>query len=60
MMRKTLLQQYNQKVPEDVLESIEKASILADNHLGKDYIPKADIHSMKLISRVTFDMDTIE
>ena len=55
-----LVQQYDQKVPEDVIETIEKASMLADNHLGKDYIPKADIQDMKLISRVTFDMDSIQ
>lgn len=54
-----LMRQYDQKVPEDVIETIEKASVLADKHLGKDYIPRADIKHMKLISRVTFDMDSI-
>lgn len=55
-----LIQQYDRKIPEDVLDSIERASTLADEHLGKDFIPEADIQDMKLISRVTFDMDSIK
>ena len=54
-----IMQQYDEKIPEDVMETIEKASVLADQHLGKNFIPKADIEDMKLISRVTFDMDSI-
>ncbi|MBR3325249.1 MAG: hypothetical protein IKG14_04305 [Clostridia bacterium] len=55
-----IMQQYDEKIPEDVMATIEKASVLADQHLGKNFIPKADIQDMKLISRVTFDMDSLD
>ena len=55
-----LIRQYDRKIPEDVMHNIEKASNLAENHLAKDFIPEADIDNMKLVSRVTFDMDSIE
>lgn len=54
-----LMQQYEGKIPNDVMESIEKAIILADRHLGKEFIPKMDIIDMKLVF-VAFDMDTIK
>ena len=53
-----LIQQYDRKIPEDVLDSIERASTLADEHLGKDFIKDADILDMKLVSRVAFNVDT--
>jgi len=55
-----LMQQYDRKIPDDVMEQIEKASVLADKHLGKDFIPNMDIEDMKLVSRVTFNMDTMK
>lgn len=55
-----LIRQYDRKIPEDVMHYIEKASNIAENHLGKDFIKEIDITDMKLVSRVTFDMDTIK
>lgn len=55
-----LMQQYDGKIPEDVIQSIEKTICIADKYLGKDFIKEMDITNMKLVSKVTFNMDTIK
>ena len=52
--------EYDEKIPEDIIESIEKSIYLVDKHLGKNFEPKVDIKNMKLVSRVTFDMDSLK
>lgn len=59
-MLKMLSSEYDGKIPNDVMESIEHSIVLADRHLAKDFIPDADIKDMKLVSRITFDMDSIK
>ena len=59
-MLKMLSSEYDGKIPNDVMESIEHSIVLADRHLAKDFIPDADIKDMKLASRITFDMDSIK
>lgn len=52
--------EYDEKLPKDVIESIERSIYLVDKHLGKNFEPKADIKDIKLVSRVTFDMDSLK
>ena len=59
-MLKMLINEYDGKIPNDVIDSIEHSLVLAEKHLAKDFIPEVDIDEMKLVSRVTFDMDSIE
>lgn len=59
-MLKMLIDEYDEKIPNDVIESIEHSLVLAEKHLAKDFIPEVDIDKMKLVSRVTFDMDSIK
>lgn len=59
-MLKMLSSEYDGKIPNDVMESIEHSIVLADRHLAKDFIPDADIKDMKLVSRINFDMDSIK
>ena len=59
-MLKMLISEYDGKIPNDVMESIEHSIVLADRHLAKDFIPDADIKDMKLVSRITFDMDSLK
>ena len=55
---KMLCDEYDGKIPNDVIESIEHTINIADKHLAKDFVPHVDIQDMKLVSRVTFNMDT--
>ena len=59
-MLNMICNEYDEKIPEDVIESIEKTIYLVDKHLGKNFEPEVDIKDMKLVSRVTFDMDSIK
>ena len=59
-MLNMICNEYDEKIPEDVIESIEKTLYLIDKHLGKNFEPEVDIKDMKLVSRVTFDMDSIK
>lgn len=59
-MLKMLCNEYDEKIPKDVMESLEHTILLADKHLAKDFEPIADIKEMELVSRVTFDMDSIK
>lgn len=59
-MLKMLINEYDGKIPNDVIDSIEHSLVLAEKHLAKDFIPEVDIDKMKLVSRVTFDMDSIK
>ena len=59
-MLKMLINEYGGKIPNDVIDSIEHSLVLAEKHLAKDFIPEVDIDKMKLVSRVTFDMDSIK
>ena len=57
---KMLSNDYDSKIPEEVMKSIDHTICLADKYLAKDFIPEADIKKMKLVSRISFDMDTIK
>lgn len=59
-MLKMLSSEYDGKIPNDVMESIEHSIVLADRHLAEDFIPDADITDMKLVSRITFDMNSLK
>ena len=59
-MLKMLSNEYDGKIPKDVMESIEHSIVLADRHLAEDFIPDADITDMKLVSRITFDMNSLK
>lgn len=59
-MLKMLCNEYDGKIPREVMESIEHSIILSDKHLAKDFEPIADIKDMKYVSRVTFDIDSIK
>ena len=59
-MLKMLSNEYDGKIPKDVMESIEHSIVLADRHLAEDFIPDADITNMKLVSRITFDMNSLK
>lgn len=58
-MLKMLSSEYDGKIPEDVIESIEHAIFIADKHLAKEFKTE-DIKKMQLVSRVTFDMDSLK
>ena len=59
-MLNMICNEYYEKIPEDVIESIEKTIYLVDKHLGENFEPEVDIKDMKLVSRVTFDMDSLK
>ena len=51
--------QYDGKLPDDVMDSLEHTINIAEKHIEKDFEPSVDIKDMQLITRVTFDMDSI-
>lgn len=59
-MLNMLCNEYDEKLPEDVMDSLEHTIVLVERHLEEDFIPEVDIKDMKLVSRVSFDMDSIK